>query len=731
MTKINDNITIMNVGTIRVVLIQLLLLHSNLSNSFKLPFQTQQSSLSLISKTPSASVHSSSGTSTRSQLYAKKKKNQRDTDTFNNWYDKVDQDATPDDIFWEEMERQKLYSNQNNDESSSSSMGMSSSSIPSMKEEFNVVSSLEQISTGAGRGQKVGLREEIMEQKSMEAVLKSFDYAMCDDNFLGDQDHLMYDDGGYVSEENDVDIDEENRRLDEQYEGLENGEDDDDDLMDYSKSSMFLSSFDEPWDTWGEEDDDGDVIKIDDKDSEYLLENDFVDTEDDIAEEMEYLASLSTIQIHSPRLTAAANSPKSKAFFAQPPNTREGYDRTWVSAIDPPCLSNLYGVFRNYGIQFLDNFGEWEDLVEEDRKRSIEDIASYKARKVYNVTGLPCIASRTSFEIEPEGSPNGGSNDGSEQRNLMGNKLGGGNNARITSGYRFNNVGDHIDYLVDALLPSSDPCRKTRFRSCMCFYDGEMEIFDYSECDVDIYYCNSLRTYIPMASVINEMCKTLQLAFGLEYQKWLKQKMHEAMNMGYGKASLKLRDRVLKEGRVLPNDIVDVSSFMDSMVDVALMDECGEELAKRFMDTKPSKILTVATTGLVIAIPMAKYLQIPVVYARKERNVVMSDTYQASYSTKTVGTNRELLVSKSHLSSEDRILIIDDFLSSGSSQEALFRIISQSGAKPVGVGVLIEKGYESGRQFLSGFNIPVESMVRIASVQDQIIQLVEEEGYGI
>lgn len=135
--------------------------------------------------------------------------------------------------------------------------------------------------------------------------------------------------------------------------------------------------------------------------------------------------------------------------------------------------------------------------------------------------------------------------------------------------------------------------------------------------------------------------------------------------------------------------------------------------------------------GLVIAIPMAKYLQIPVVYARKERNVVMSDTYQASYSTKTVGTNRELLVSKSHLSSEDRILVIDDLLSSGSSQEALFRIISQSGAKPVGVGVLIEKGYESGRQFLSGFNIPVESMVRIASVQDQIIQLVEEEGYGI
>ena len=137
----------------------------------------------------------------------------------------------------------------------------------------------------------------------------------------------------------------------------------------------------------------------------------------------------------------------------------------------------------------------------------------------------------------------------------------------------------------------------------------------------------------------------------------------------------------------------------------------------------------VISVGLVIAIPMAKYLQIPVVYARKERNVVMSETYSATFSSKTVGKNRELLVSKSHIMSDDRILIIDDFLSSGSSQEALLRIISQANATPVGVGVLLEKVYESGRQFLSGFNIPVESMVGIASVQDQIIQLEEEEGY--
>ena len=126
---------------------------------------------------------------------------------------------------------------------------------------------------------------------------------------------------------------------------------------------------------------------------------------------------------------------------------------------------------------------------------------------------------------------------------------------------------------------------------------------------------------------------------------------------------------------------------------------------------------------------MAKYLQVPVVYARKERNIVMSDTYSAAYSSKTVGKNRELLVSKNHIDPDDRILIVDDFLSSGASQEALLRIISDAGAKAIGVGVLLEKSYDAGRQSLSGFNIPVESVARIASVNDGIILLEEEEGY--
>lgn len=107
----------------------------------------------------------------------------------------------------------------------------------------------------------------------------------------------------------------------------------------------------------------------------------------------------------------------------------------------------------------------------------------------------------------------------------------------------------------------------------------------------------------------------------------------------------------------------------------------------------------------------------------------MADTFDATYNSKTTGEDQQLLVSQDHIDEGDRVLIVDDFLSSGSSQEALLRVISEAGAVAVGVGVLLEKDYEAGRVSLSGFGLPVESIVRIASVKDGVIQLLEEDGY--
>lgn len=669
---------------------------------------------------------------TTSVLWAKRNRRQRDYgESDNRWYEDVEADATPDDVFWEEMERQRLLSmyesnpNSNplddltssnrmkwgSDSSVGNAYATATSNSPSLAETSALLGKINAAEAASGK---------VINPKTIEATLSEYAAYVVKDNWLDDELAAMMNDKDNLFSLGD------SKSLDDQLNDWESEGSDDEDA-----ENAWMSS-DEPWDHWGEEqkqiantDDEPNRVKVDpnNKAIEFLFDGNQGKTKQEQAEERAFLERLSRLKIASRRLDKARVSSKAKIFFSRPPDELEGYDRLWVSAIDNVCFKNLVGTFRNYGIQFADNFGDFRDGCMEDSVNfSIEDIASFKARKVFEVTGLPCIASRTSFEVEPVPDfKNSGAT--LSRASLV------AQSPRVVSGYRFNDVGVHVDYICEALRSVSEPTRVTRFKTCLCYYDGEMEVFDYGICDVDLTFANSLRTFVPVSMAINEMLKTLQLTFGLEYLTWHKSRADESRRGAVRSVSFKLRDRVLKEGRVLPNDIVDVSMFMDSMVDVNLMDECAEELSERFLDQKPNKILTVATTGLVIALPMAKYLQVPVVYARKERNVVMANTYIAAYSSKTVGKNRELLVAKSHLHPDDRVLIIDDFLSSGSSQEALLRIVSDSGASVVGIGVLLEKVYDSGRQSLSGFNVPIHSLCRIASVKDGVIQLVEEEGF--
>lgn len=638
-------------------------------------------------------------------LYAKRNRRSRNEDETDRWYDAVDADASPDDVFWQEMERQRLF-----DESPPTSPTNGIDPVAAVASIASPqLATPSAPPTPASGGPAMGGSSK-PNSKSIDATLSQYDMFAVEDNWLNDDLQWMLDQSEYYMNDDAPSLDD---QLDE-WEQQQDGEEDEEDL-----DNAWMQS-DEPWDNWGEtQDSDSSLdtsVTLSNKADEFLFQDSSLE-EQEMAE-IEFWNRMDKCAIKSQRLEKARDNPKAQAFFQREPDVMEGYDRMWVSAIDPVSYRNLVGILRNYGIQFADNFGDFKDERLEDGHYSIEDVASFKARQVFNVTGLPCIASRTSFEVEPLFSEEG--RDPTRPVAMP----------RVASGYQFNDIGDHVDYVCDAMRPVSPEDRVTRFKTCLCYFDGEVEVFDYGVLDVDIVFANSMRTYIPMSQAINEMSKTLELTFGLEYQKWLKARMTEALS-GVGEASRKLRDRVLKEGKVLPNDIIDVSAFMDSKIDVNLMDYCAEELSNRFVDQKPSKILTVATTGLVIALPMAKYLQVPVVYARKERNVVMADTYKASYSSKTVGLNRELLVSKSHLEAEDRVLIVDDFLSSGSSQGALLQLVADAGATSVGVGVLLEKVYDSGRPSLSGFDIPVESLCKVASVEGGVIQLEEEEGFGL
>lgn len=725
---------------------------------------------------PSSPSHHSS---VSSALHAKRRK-KKDGDDYgeNNWYDDVDESASPEDVFWEEMERRRLMNqsgvegdaaaatNTNNGGPSPIDMvgkmdhGASSSMAAAVASQAADRGNRDDF-TGPGSSEAMSMKNPgvtVAEERSADATLASYAAFAVPDNYLYDDDDElpegMLRNDPSLWEGEDLTLEEENAELDRQLDELERellGDGVDGSVVGGSSPYFDPTLSDEPWDRYGrppknEDDDESDgtstfqeelerkMKMVSESAKEFTLEYDDEHPEEAEAEarreEEEYAKSLSSIGITSARLENAASNPKAAAFFGRAPDERQGYDSMWVSAIETPCFKNLRGVFRDYGVQFADNFADWEDGMEEDGYRSIEDVASYKARRVFEVTGLPCVASRTSFEVEPirpedldkasEAGVVGGGKKGPKQSQKS---------PRVVTGYRFNNIGQHVDNIVQSLLPFSEPTRVTRFRSCVCYYDGEMELFEYGELDCDLYFSGSMRTFIPMSAAINSMLKSLELALDLQFQKWLYSKVNDATGGGtYSDASVRLRDRVLKEAKVLPNDIIDVSSFL-TLVDVDLMDACGRDLAERFMSSRPSKILTVATTGLVLAIPMAKYLQVPLVYARKQRSVVMADTFEATYGSKTIGQNQQLLVSREHIDEEDRVLIVDDFLSSGSSQEAMLRIVNEAGATAVGVGVLLEKEYEAGRVSLSGFGVPVESVVRIASVKEGVIQLKEEVGY--
>eukprot|EP00980_Cylindrotheca_fusiformis_P001157 scaffold320_cov122-Cylindrotheca_fusiformis.AAC.2 len=707
------------------------------------------------SKHPTQHAHSPS-----ILLFAKRNKNRADDAGLNQWYDAVDEDATPDEVFWEETERQRLFNqigqgNSNDPYAVAASEGGSSSS--SMPPPENMMGGSENMNgsptrTPFANGGVSALpppqtrkAPTMDQQKAAEATLVEYALYQVADNWLDEELRQQMEAMKSSTEQEDLSVEEETRRLEEQLEALPDG---------YGDQRDYLSEAEEPWDSFGREhSDEVDMnrqnirqVPEPSPDSEFYLDLDEpTDPEERQRHEAEFWDRMKDCRITSIRVEKAKRSEKAKAFFSRDPDMKNGFDRLWVTAIDNACVKSLVGSCRDYGVEFADNFGDFQDGCAEDGLYTIEDVAAYKSRKVFETTGLPCIASRTSFEIEPV-PPSTMTNSPGKASATTG--IG---SPRVLSGYRINDIGMHADYICDALRPMSEPDRVTRFASCLCFYDGEIEIFEYAECDIDLHYANSVRTYIPMAQAITNMVE------GLEYQKFLQKRMQDALDGGsLGPASLKLRDRVLKDGKVLPNNIIDVSTFMDSQVDVNLMDECGKELvsifhghnlteetrdptnfpvpvssqASRFTQQKPTKIMTIATTGLVIALPMAKYLQVPVIYARKERNVVMADTYKASYSSKTVGNDRELLVSKSHVSEHDRVLVVDDFLSSGAAQEALLTIISDAGATPVGIGVLLEKAYDCGRQSLSGFNIPIHSLCHVASVKDGSIQLIEEDGYN-
>lgn len=177
--------------------------------------------------------------------------------------------------------------------------------------------------------------------------------------------------------------------------------------------------------------------------------------------------------------------------------------------------------------------------------------------------------------------------------------------------------------------------------------------------------------------------------------------------------------RIIAEGKNLGGGILKVDSFVNHQVDPMLMAACGRALADRFRDVKATKVLTAEISGIAPALTTAQELGVPIVYARKTKPVTMPDqVFLTLTPSHTKGMNVELIVSPEYLGAGERVLIIDDFLASGQTIMGLVRLTQAAGAEVVGIGALIEKRFEGGRQALAKLNVPVESLAVITEMRD-------------
>lgn len=181
-----------------------------------------------------------------------------------------------------------------------------------------------------------------------------------------------------------------------------------------------------------------------------------------------------------------------------------------------------------------------------------------------------------------------------------------------------------------------------------------------------------------------------------------------------------LKNKILSEGTIIGSEILKVDSFLNHQIDINLFNEIGQEFKERFANQQITKILTVEASGIGIACIVAQHFgNIPVVFAKKHEATNMdSETYESDVYSFTKNKTYKVRASKKYVNSEDKILIIDDFLANGNAAMGLVEIVRQAGAEIIGVGIVIEKAFQDGRSRIEKEGIVVESLAIVESIKD-------------
>lgn len=178
-----------------------------------------------------------------------------------------------------------------------------------------------------------------------------------------------------------------------------------------------------------------------------------------------------------------------------------------------------------------------------------------------------------------------------------------------------------------------------------------------------------------------------------------------------------LEERIVKDGIVKEGNVLKVDSFLNHQMDIELFEKMGEEFKKRFEGKEINKILTIEASGIGIACIVARYFNVPVVFAKKSKSInIEGEMYVADVVSFTHKNTNQVIVSKKFLGPDDKVLIIDDFLANGCALQGLISIVNQAGATVEGIGIAIEKGFQLGGNVIRNMGFQLESLAIVDSM---------------
>ena len=187
-----------------------------------------------------------------------------------------------------------------------------------------------------------------------------------------------------------------------------------------------------------------------------------------------------------------------------------------------------------------------------------------------------------------------------------------------------------------------------------------------------------------------------------------------------------IEERILKDGIVKEGNVLKVDSFLNHQMDIALFSEMAKEWKRRFADKEINKILTIEASGIGIAAVVAMEFGVPVVFAKKSKSINLEgEMYTAEVESFTHKNKNQVIVSKKFLNENDHVLIIDDFLANGCALQGLIQIVQQAGATVEGIGIAIEKGFQTGGKIIRNLGYHLESLAIVDGMnhEDGSIQL--------